>query len=35
MIWLGDGSHAPIESGVIGQWVMSWNESTQMVEFYR
>jgi|TARA_B100001094_G_scaffold314159_1_gene352737 hypothetical protein len=32
MIWLGDGSHAPIESCVIGQWVMSWNESTKLLE---
>ena len=32
MIWLGDGSHAPIESCVEGQWVMSWNESTKLLE---
>ena len=32
MIWLGDGSHAPIEHCVNGQYIMTWNESTKIIE---
>jgi len=32
MIWLADGSHSPIESCVLGQYVMTWNESTKLLE---
>ena len=32
MIWLADGSHAPIEQCVIGQMIWSWNEDTKLLE---
>jgi hypothetical protein len=32
LVWLADGSHAPIESIVEGQYVWSWNEDTNMLE---
>ena len=32
MIWLADGSHAPIEHCMLGQLVMSWNEDTKLIE---
>ena len=32
MIWLADGSHSPIEDCVLGQYVMTWNESTKLLE---
>ena len=32
MIWLADGSHAPIEHCMLGQLVMTWNEDTKLIE---
>ena len=32
MIWLADGSHAPIEHCVLEQLVMTWNENTKLLE---
>ena len=32
LVWLADGSHAPIEHCVEGQQIMSWNESTKVIE---
>jgi hypothetical protein len=32
MIWLADGSHAPIEHCVLEQFVMTWNENTKLLE---
>tara|TARA_B100000902_G_scaffold82384_1_gene86969 strand:- start:9992 stop:10987 length:996 start_codon:yes stop_codon:yes gene_type:complete len=32
MIWLADGSHAPIEHCMLGQIVMTWNENTKLLE---
>ena len=32
LIWLADGSHSPIEDCVLGQYVMTWNESTKLLE---
>jgi len=32
MIWLADGSHAPIEHCVVGQMVMTWNEDSKLLE---
>ena len=32
MIWLADGSHAPIEHCIVGQHVMTWNESSKLLE---
>jgi hypothetical protein len=32
LVWLADGSHAPIESIREGQYVWSWNEKTNMLE---
>jgi len=32
MIWLADGSHAPIEHCVEEQFVMTWNENTKLLE---
>ena len=32
LVWLADGSHAPIEHCMEGQRIMSWNESTKVIE---
>ena len=32
LVWLADGSHAPIESITEGQYIWSWNESSRMLE---
>jgi len=32
MIWLADGSHAPIEHCMLGQLVMTWNEDNKLIE---
>ena len=32
MIWLADGSHAPIEHCMLEQLVMTWNEDTKLIE---
>ena len=32
LVWLSDGSHAPIENCVVGQYVMTWNESSKLIE---
>jgi len=32
MVWLADGSHAPIETITEGQYLWSWNESSNLLE---
>jgi hypothetical protein len=32
LVWLADGSNAPIENVVMGQMIMTWNESTKLIE---
>jgi len=32
LVWLADGSQSPIENVVMGQMIMTWNESTKCIE---
>ena len=32
LVWLADGSHSPIENVVVGQMLMTWNESAKLIQ---